>query len=772
MAQDDFKIKISADGIDKLINSMEELITLQKEIITNQAQTTQGAVNLANAAGKAGDELGQAGKKAGGFLSTLGKIGKGAVNVGKGILNVGKRAGEAFGKVAKWTGAAAIFGAFTGALKGSQKATDLLAQGMGILNGLVANVTDAVTKNVEAIGKQNGGFQATQKLLSGALQVALNTFVLALQGIKLVTLQVQKTWEDSIFGSGDTKKIEELGKEIDSTKTKMSEAGDAILKGGKQIAQNFGDAVGEIADGLSAVAEGVQEGFNKTDFKKLNQQAERAVQLQKQAALAEAARQKIQLDYQATQEKLRQLRDDETKSLGARLEANDKLLASQKEQAEKEREQINTIIAAAAAQYALTKSNDDLVKLKTAQLQLSELNERITGQESEALQNQNNLVKERIELQKKLDDARYQASQEEKQSALDFDIEMKKIRAGEITDEFKKAQELIKIEKERIARQRALNEENYNKKSDEIDAELKRLKDAGLTETQEYGDLMLEKLDLDTEYNDQKRQLALDTAQVEIDASNSVKDNDKKNKDEQKAFAKELYDAAVAVAGQTLSTIGAMQEAAKARELKAAGDDAAAQEEIQKKYFEQNKKLQIAEAIISTITGAVSAFTSVQNLNKTVPGLGIAVGAVLAALVTATGMANVAQIQATQYQSSGGSGSKFADGGLLKGKSHSEGGIKSEAGELEGGEFVVNKDSTAKNFALLESINSNKVARFDNQMIPNEFDHMRIVALTNILREQNMSKPNESPVIKTYVVASEVSSQQEADKRISDLAAL
>jgi hypothetical protein len=751
MAQDDFKIKISADGIEKLINSMEELITLQKEIITNQAKTTQGATNLANAADKAGDELGKAAKKASGFASVMSKIGKGAVSAGKGIVNVGKGAANAFGKVAKWTGAAAIFGAFTGALKGSQKATDLLGQAMGVLNGLVANVTDAVFKNVEAVGKQNGGFEATQKLLGGALKVALNAFVAILQTIKLVTLEVQAAWENSIFGSGDTKKIEELNKEIDVTKEKIIEAGKEVAKGGKEIAQNFGNAVGEIADGLSAVADGVQEAFAKTDFKALNKQAERAVELQKAAALAEAARQKIQLDYQATQEKLRQLRDDETKSLGARLEANDKLLASQKEQAEKEKEQIAIVIAAAQAQYNLTKSNEDLVKLKSAQLQLSELNERITGQESEALQNQNALVKERVELEKKITDAKQQATEDEKQSALDFDIEMKKIRANSIKDEFKKVQELVKIERERIQRQTALNDEAYNKKATEIDTELNRLKEAGLTETQQYGDLLLQKLELDTDYNEKKRQIAKDTAQVQMDADDATTANDTKNADIKKANQKAIYDAAVAVAGQTLATIGAMQEAAKAREIEAAGKDAAAIEEIEKKYFEQNKKLQIAEAIISTITGAVSAFNSVQNLNAIVPGSGIAVGGVLAALVTAAGLANVAKIQATQYEGGSSAGAKFAEGGLINGPSHDRGGVRTFAGELEGGEFIVNKKATMDFLPLLERINDQGNQNASMASTP-----------------QSMQQP----IVKTYVVASEVSSQQEADKRIADLAAL
>ena len=86
--------------------------------------------------------------------------------------------------------------------------------------------------------------------------------------------------------------------------------------------------------------------------------------------------------------------------------------------------------------------------------------------------------------------------------------------------------------------------------------------------------------------------------------------------------------------------------------------------------------------------------------------------------------------------------------------------------------FLLNKDSTLKNFALLDKINSNKMARFDNQFLPNSYDNDRIVALTNILNEQRGSQSAQQPIVKTYVVASDVSSQQEADKRIADLAAL
>lgn len=51
---------------------------------------------------------------------------------------------------------------------------------------------------------------------------------------------------------------------------------------------------------------------------------------------------------------------------------------------------------------------------------------------------------------------------------------------------------------------------------------------------------------------------------------------------------------------------------------------------------------------------------------------------------------------------------KYADGGILKGKSHSDGGMPILGSNIsvEGGEFVVNKKATLKNLPLLQKINS------------------------------------------------------------------
>ena len=131
--------------------------------------------------------------------------------------------------------------------------------------------------------------------------------------------------------------------------------------------------------------------------------------------------------------------------------------------------------------------------------------------------------------------------------------------------------------------------------------------------------------------------------------------------------------------------------------------------------------------------------------------------AALATTAVTLGFA-ISKIQSVQYQSpnkvsttkSAGSstpqGSMYADGGLLQGRAHDMGGIRTSMGELEGGEFVVNRRATANFLPLLESINT-----LGNTKGPE-------VAET------------QQPIFKTYVVASEMTTQQEANAKLLALA--
>lgn len=110
------------------------------------------------------------------------------------------------------------------------------------------------------------------------------------------------------------------------------------------------------------------------------------------------------------------------------------------------------------------------------------------------------------------------------------------------------------------------------------------------------------------------------------------------------------------------------------------------------------KATAIAETTINTYMAAQKAYSAM----AAIPVVGPALGAVAAAAAVASGLMNVAKISSTDV--------KYEKGGLLKGKSHSEGGIPfTVAGrggfEAEGGEYIVNKRATAMYFPVLEAIN-------------------------------------------------------------------
>ena len=112
-------------------------------------------------------------------------------------------------------------------------------------------------------------------------------------------------------------------------------------------------------------------------------------------------------------------------------------------------------------------------------------------------------------------------------------------------------------------------------------------------------------------------------------------------------------------------------------------------EQLQREAFEREKNFKIATAIINTalaITNALATGVPPFNVIQS-----IAIGA--------QGAAQIAIIE----------NEKFAKGGLIGGKLHSEGGTVIEA---EKDEYVINRKDTMKNLELIESINSGKANEY------------------------------------------------------------
>jgi hypothetical protein len=128
------------------------------------------------------------------------------------------------------------------------------------------------------------------------------------------------------------------------------------------------------------------------------------------------------------------------------------------------------------------------------------------------------------------------------------------------------------------------------------------------------------------------------------------------------------------------------------------------QEANEKKQEQLDKKRKEAEYKRNLLSIIVSTAMATANGLATQPfwPVGVAMGA----LATTLGMVQYALAAKSKPYAHGGQ----LDGGVAQGPRHSQGGIKVLGGraEIEGGEFITNRKSTASNIDLLEYINSKK----------------------------------------------------------------
>jgi hypothetical protein len=127
----------------------------------------------------------------------------------------------------------------------------------------------------------------------------------------------------------------------------------------------------------------------------------------------------------------------------------------------------------------------------------------------------------------------------------------------------------------------------------------------------------------------------------------------------------------------------------------------AKQLEIQKKAFQREKRLSIAQALINGALAITKALINPLTAPIVIPS------------IIASTAVQVGAIAAQKFRK-GGVVPEYQNGGLLQGASHERGGIPIMVGggqmiEAEGGEFIINRRATAANFDLLNSINQSAI---------------------------------------------------------------
>jgi hypothetical protein len=497
----------------------------------------------------------------------------------------------------------------------------------------------------------------------------------------------------------------------------------------------------------------------KENIKASQELADMEAKLQESQRLSE----RIQLDYQKRAEKLRQLRDDESKSIRERIAANTELGNVLKNQLNDELKIAQLQLDVARKKIKTQgKSTENLDAEAEALTKISDIQERITGQESEQLANLNSLRKEaadkekarqeeRMKLEQKFLDVHKAAAESVKkvnQDVADFDkalmadfasdieknnAEIQKLEDDNIKVRTESVLELAKLKEQDLIKDASNEEEKKKAQIAAADAEKIRKIDASKGTAEELElieyehQLAIEQIKLDFENREKERhkeelEERLADMQMIIDASRGMADE--RVLISADAFAKistinweELEDNKakfVAIAGAAkgltnLITAGYQKQLneldkQKEYELSLVGDNADAKAMIEEEYNKKADKLKKEQAQKEKQKAIVdSLIATAIAVVKSIAASPLTGGLPFSAIVGALGAAQTAYIASQP--------AVYAKGGMIGGNPHSQGGTKfwGEDGsmfEAEKGEamFVLKKDATAE-IAALSALN-------------------------------------------------------------------
>ncbi len=335
----------------------------------------------------------------------------------------------------------ALFNKLGEAMMKNQAVADTVETVFTAIGMVFKEVSDRLLTVYESVSEATGGFDALKKVLGGALSIAINTIVLSIQGIVLGVQKAQLAWEESFLGGNDPEKIKELQDSIDATSDKIDATTDRIKTAGKDIADNFVEAVGEFGTLAEAVATETANAIEDINMDKIASDAQALVESKKNYALLEAQSRRLIEQYDLEAEQQRQIRDDVSLSVQERIDANTKLGEILKEQSEAEKDGIQARIGALRTQIALEGESHELTtQLYDLNTEMLAIDAKVAGFKSEQLTNETALKQELVDLDK----ARLQ-------SASDLAVGEANFLAESETNELRKVQlkrEAFELEKE------------------------------------------------------------------------------------------------------------------------------------------------------------------------------------------------------------------------------------------------------------------------------------------------------------------------------------
>ncbi|MEM9076314.1 MAG: hypothetical protein AAGC43_04705 [Bacteroidota bacterium] len=420
--------------------------------------------------------------------------------------------------------------------------------------------------------------------------------------------------------------------------------------------ETAGDAGKELLDVMTGVdgsfdkaqkGLGVLIGKAKEYTTEVITQAKAQADLAKSSEIALAQNAILIEQYDRQAEQLRQIRDDETKTFDERIKANEELGRVLNEQEKVMVRNADLAVANAAAQNELNNNTESYVALLDAQAEREGILAQVEGFRSEQLVNRISLLKEQQE-----------AEEEAKQAELDREIELQE-RKRELQEQFQ-----LEEEEREIAQAER-----------ELEKHLEELETLELRENEKNALLQA----IQEDHN-----MKVAGIQAKFRNEESTKD-----KNLQLARVKNRQQALDKIIALVDAETGIGKAAIAAKQALALAEFA-----IDKGLFAGKATLKIAEAGVDSAAGQTKTAAAVP-FPANIP----LIAGFIAQTVGFIGSLKSAFSKGKSAQP------KFALGGLLSGPSHANGGIPTPYGELEGGEAVMNKRSTALFRPLLSALN-------------------------------------------------------------------
>jgi hypothetical protein len=435
-----------------------------------------GSIKVVDQLGDKLDDVKKAGEKAAdGIESTTKAAKKGESTFSK--LGSAIKGAFAIGGVMK------ILDTLASLFMENQKVVNLLNQAMVVLQGVMNGVIEVLDPLFSALMRAfTSPKQAWDNLMESFQQGAnwiktnlidfvFNKFIEWANDAQIAVLKLQKTWNE---WTKDTEKAVEIQKEINALE---KENGELQNENAKKIG-NIKKVANDVKDFYVGVATTIAKSTKKAfDNKEVLANAEHNIE--RLGILFQGIVEK----YDNMAEKLRQVRDEETKTIAERIAANNELAKVLDEGEKKEKENLQARIGLLQTQQNLlgaTKERSN--EILSLQQEIAGVEAKYTGLRSEQKTNINALDKEGIELKRAEAEGTIEANAIISQSNADL--------LADTLEGFD-------------ARQKALDDE-YAQRSELLNTELSQLKEG----TQAYVDAVNEKKILEAQFTADSKALA------------------------------------------------------------------------------------------------------------------------------------------------------------------------------------------------------------------------------------------------------------------------